>query len=177
MNTITKSTKKRQGQQMTTVERFDFVARMVEYMMQGLHSDQGLAKLMNSSAVTVAKYRPQALKMISITKLDQNNIRQLQIQRAYYRIERLTLDLDSKQEFIDADGVKRSSNLSIKDKMAVHNQITKLEQHLALIAGLNVETKVHVDAKQLVIVRAHPDAVHKALNPSNVIDVTPDTDE
>jgi hypothetical protein len=174
LNSNTKTIKRKPGQVMGRTERIDFVGDMIEHMMQGLYSDNKLAKMLDVDRRTVVKYKPQALKLISITKLDQNNIRQLQIQRAYYRIEQLIQDLNSQYEYIDAEGKPHKAKLSIKDKMAVHNQITKLEQHLALIAGLNVETKVHVDSKQLVITRAHPDAVRKALNPETVIDVTPD---
>lgn len=149
----------RPGQQMLAAERVEFVAKLVEIMLTGLYSDNKLAQMLKADRTTVNKYKPAALKLITAAKLDQSNIRALQVQRAYNRIERLTLELDDK-------------HLTVKDRMAVHNQITKLEQHLALITGLNVETKINVDHKKLVIVRAHPDSIKKALG-RKVIDVDP----
>lgn len=158
---VTSLVKHKSGQQMLAAERLEFVGSLVEIMLQGLYSDNQLSKMLKADRRTVNKYKPAALKLISAAKLDQGNIRALQVQRAYNRIERLTLELDNK-------------NITLKDRMAVHNQITKLEQHLALITGLNVETKINIDHKKLVITRAHPDAIKKALNPHQVIDLTPE---
>jgi len=136
------------SQQMTSPERADLIASLVEHMLKGLYSDNKLAELCQVDRRTITRYKPAAIKIIGATKIDRANVRALQIQRVYTRLERLNAEFETE--------------MTLKERMAVHGQITKLEQHLALITGLNVETKINVDHKQLVITRAHPSAVKKA---------------
>ena len=83
--------------------------------------------------------RPTADELIGKMKLDRNAIRVLQIRRTYQLIEGLMTDLKG------AD--------TIKEKSMLYGNIFKFSSHLALITGLNVETQVNVDQKQLVIIR------------------------
>lgn len=141
--------KRKQGQQLTADEKADLLADLVEHMLKGFYSDNKLAQLCNVDRDTIRRYKGSASKIIASTRIDRNNIRALQIQRVYTRLEALNTELEDKK-------------LTVKEKMAIHGQITKLEQHLALITGLNVETKVNVNQRKLVIVKAHPKAVEKA---------------
>lgn len=143
---------------MTATERSDLLADLVDHLLAGVYSDNGLAKLCKVDRDTVKRYKPAAFKIIANTQVDQNQIRTLEIQRTYTRIDTLYKELDQKK-------------LSVKDKMAIHNQIAKAESHLALITGLNVQTTINVNRKQLVITRAHPADVKKAKKEAGVIDV------
>lgn len=135
------------GQKMTISERQELIGCLVDELTTGMYSDRELSRKLNVGRSQIVKYKPYALKLIATTKIDRPSIRVLQIQRVYNRIEQLN------NEF--------QPNQSIKDKMSIHNQLTKLEQHLAMIAGLNIETQININQKQLVITRANPKDVRK----------------
>jgi dsRNA-specific ribonuclease len=143
-------TLKSDGQRLNIAERTELIADMVESMLAGYQSDRQLSEDLKISRPTIGKYKQYALQLIASTKLDQPQIRALQLSRLYQDLENLTIEL-------------QAPDLTVKDKMSIYNQRSKINQQIALVSGLNIETKVNVDAKKLVITRAHPDAVRQAI--------------
>lgn len=146
--------KRKNGERLTRQERDDLIIELVKCLQNGHTSTYELAQLLKISGPTVDRLRPMADKIIINTLPDRNTIRALEIQRTYRMIEKLSLAFDGEKKY-------RPSH---KMRMDISARILGFSKHLALITGLNVETKVNVNQKQLVITRAHPDAVKKALN-------------
>lgn len=159
--TATNSITKTQGQGLNVEQRNDLVANLVEEMLKGYQSDRKLSTILKVSRKTVVRYKHLAMKLIAAAKLDQPQVRALQMQRLYQDMENLTTEL-------------KAEGLTVKDKMSIYNQRAKINQQIALIAGLNIETKINIDHKKLVITRAHPDAIKKALHPQQFIDIESD---
>lgn len=131
---------RQRGQQLTAAETNVLIAKMIDYMTEGLMSTNALSKKLGVSRRTVDRYRPLADDVIGRQKINRNAIRNLQIRRTYELIEMLMQDL--------------KAAVSAKDRSAYYSQIFKFSSHLALITGLNVETQVTVDPTKLVIIRA-----------------------
>lgn len=133
-------TKQKTGQRLTNAKRLVVIAKLADHLTQGYYSTNELAKMTGLTRKMIDTYRPMVDEVIGKQKLDRNIIRSLQLKRTYNIIEMLMNDL------------KRCE--TIKDKTLIYNQIAKFSSHLALITGLNVETHVNVDHKQLVIIRS-----------------------
>jgi hypothetical protein len=139
MNPTTGITKKKAGQQLLNAERDVIISKLIDKLVEGLHTTNALSIELGVSRDTIDKLRPLADELIGKMKLDRNAIRVLQIRRTYNLIETLMADLKGCE--------------TIKEKSMIYGQIFKFSSHLALITGLNVETQVNIDHKQLVIIR------------------------
>lgn len=128
------------GYRLTNAKRLVVIAKLVDQLSKGYYSTNQLAKMTGMTTKMVATYRPLADEVIAKQTPDRNVIRNLEIKRTYQIIEMLMQDLARTTED--------------KIRIGYYNQIAKHSQHLALITGLNIETQVTVDQKQLVIIRA-----------------------
>lgn len=149
METELSITPKKRGQQLQNAERLIVIAKLVEELSNGYMSTYALSKKLRLNRATIEAYRPLADKLITETRLDRGVIRNLQVRRTYKLIEMLMDDLKK----IDSTPLDVSTKMATKSK--IYSQIAKFSQHLALITGLNVETQVNVNPKQLVIIRAN----------------------
>lgn len=152
METTGTTSKRKQGQQMLTNEKMALTDKIYEEMEQGYHSINALSERLGVNRTTIRRYKPFAQKRFEAVKVNRAAIRTLEISRANRHREWLMNEL--------------AGCTSIKDKVAVSNQITKVSQLIALLSGISVEAKIthYNDPKQLVIVRAHPEAVKKTLH-------------
>lgn len=149
MNNMTGSIEKgKRGQQMTNTKRFVVIHKLLEYLSESYYTTGKLAKLTGLSYKTVETYRPFVDRLLAERRVDRNTVRNLQVNRTYKMIERMVLDLDDIEAHIKDVGRK------IQLKATIYGQIVKYSSHLALITGLNIETQVNVEQKQLVIIRA-----------------------
>lgn len=146
------------GHKLTKREREELIIKLVDLLTTGYKTDSELAEQLQISRVTLNTLKPFADELLAVTADTQNVIRNQSIARVNRQIERITKHLE--------DG-----KLTFKEQMFAISTFTRLQSHLAMITGLNVETKINIDHKRLVVIRAHPDAVHKAI--SNEIEVTP----
>ena len=153
-------TPRKRGEQMTIAARNVLIAKVLDYMSEGVMSTRELAKRTGVSRPTIDRIRPLVDEIIGRDKIDRNIIRNLQIRRTYELIEMLMNDLKLCQ--------------SIKERSIIYGNIFKFSSHLALITGLNIETQVNLDAKQLVVIRpAKRDAREAETAPTDgAIDVT-----
>lgn len=149
MNMDNTPAKRPVGQRLTKGERDQLLVDMVGLLQTGYATNRQLAATLHVNPKTAEKLRPLADQIIAQDTPDRNIIRNLSVRRATTMIERLVNKLD---------------DLSLSDELKVHDKIVKYSQHLALITGLNVETKINIDHKKLVITRAHPDALRKAID-------------
>jgi hypothetical protein len=141
MNTPVPVLDQKQGHRLVNTQRVVLIGKLIDVLCEGYHSTTSLSKKLNVSRDTIETYRPAADQAIAKLKLDRNVIRNLQVQRTYKLLEMLMGDL--------------KGCTTVKEKTLIYNQIYKFSSHLALICGLNVETQVNVDQKQLVIIRAN----------------------
>jgi hypothetical protein len=151
MQTTEAIAKRKQGQQMLTDEKMALTDQIYEEMEQGYHSINALSERLRVNRTTIRRYKPFAQKRFEAVKVNRAAIRTLEISRANRHREWLMNEL--------------TGCTSIKEKMSVSNQITKVSQLIALLSGISIEAKVtqYNDPKQLVIVRAHPDAVKSTM--------------
>lgn len=141
---------------MTIASRNVLIAKVLDLVSEGIMSTRELAKRTGVSRPTIDKIRPLVDEIIGRDKIDRNIIRNLQIRRTYELIEMLMNDLKTCE--------------SIKERSIIYGNIFKFSSHLALITGLNIETQVTVDHKQLVIIR--PQNAPQEATEGDVIDVT-----
>lgn len=146
---------KDQFEKLTTDEATELIADLVDALLHGYVSDNQLSKDLKVSRTTIVRYKAKALKIISSTEIDQPQIRALHLQGLYQDLEELTMMLNEAT--------------SIKEKTSIYNQRNKVKQQIALISGLNVETKINLDHKQLVVIKSHPEAYRKTLEEQNRI--------
>jgi hypothetical protein len=125
---------------LSVARRVVLIGKLFDAMTEGYQSTNALSKRLGVSRPTIDRYRPVVDDLITKTKLDRTQIRNLELQRAYKIIEMLMDDLNKSVEH--------------KDRIGYYNQIAKHSSRIALITGLNVETQVTIDQKQLVIIRA-----------------------
>lgn len=149
--------KRKHGERLTKAERDDLIIELVKALQNGHTSTYELAKLLKVSGSTVDRLRPMADKVLLTTLPDRNTVRALEIQRTYRSMERLAMKLSNEK-------------LALDSYLRIDKSMQGWSKHLALITGLNIETKVNVNQKQLVITRAHPEAVKKALNGDNDVE-------
>jgi hypothetical protein len=152
------------GYQLTTDQRHNLINDLMDILLEGYQSDHQLSERLGYSRNTIAKYKKFAIKLLSKNVMARPQIRALQLSRAYQDIENLTKEL-------------QQPNLTISDKMSIYAQKNNVNKHIALIAGLNIETKVSVDHKQLVITRANPEETRKIVESGNVTVEAVDTNE
>ncbi len=133
---------RKQGTRLTKIERQQLLLDLIDALQSGYMSKLSLARKLNVSRQTIDSLLPEAEAVFATVTKDRNIIRNLQVQRTYAMIDRLSTKLD------DPDKPP-----SLKEELAIHDKIIKYGQHLALITGLNVETHINVDHKQLVIIR------------------------
>jgi len=132
---------KTRGQQLTIATRNILIAKVLDLVSEGIMSTRELAHRTGVSRPTIDRIRPLVDEIIGRDKIDRNIIRNLQIRRTYELIEMLMSDLKGCE--------------TIKERSIIYGNIFKFSSHLALITGLNVETQVNVDHRQLVIIRPH----------------------
>lgn len=142
--------RRKRGQRLSKAERDDLIIELVKHLAARYDNTHQLAKRFNVDETTIDRLRPVVDKIIANSIPDRNIIRSLEISRTYEMMGKLA-DMFEKAK-------PENSKLNITHAMLGWSK------HMALITGLNVETKVNVNQKQLVITRAHPDAVKKALN-------------
>lgn len=147
------------GKRLSKAERDQLLIDLINLLQTGYATNHKLAELLKVNDRTVAKLRPVADQIIAMNTPDRNIIRNLAVSRATKMIERLVGIVENTE-----------TPLAIDKELKVHDKIVRYSQHLALITGLNTEVHVNVDAKKLVITRAHPSAVKKALKETNAID-------
>ena len=133
---------RKQGTRLTKVERQELLLGLIDALQSGYMSKLSLARKLNVSRQTIDSLMPEAEAVFATVTKDRNIIRNLQVQRTYAMIDRLAGKLDNEEHLP-----------TLKEELAIHDKIIKYGQHLALITGLNVETHINVDSKQLVIIR------------------------
>lgn len=138
---------RKQGTRLTKIERQQLLLELIDALQSGYMSKLSLARKLNVSRQTIDSLLPEAEAVFATVTKDRNIIRNLQVQRTYAMIDRLSTKLDDEEH-----------KPSLKEELAIHDKIIKYGQHLALITGLNVETHINVDHKQLVIIRPAQDA-------------------
>lgn len=142
-----------QGRNLTKAERDDLIVSIVTRLQKGYASNYRLARDLKVNDRTIQKLRPMADAIITEQIPDRGIIRSLEIAKTYEMVAYLADLLEKEKDH--------------KRKMDISRSMLGWSKHMALITGLNVETKINVNQKQLVITRAHPDAVKKALNGDN----------
>lgn len=133
----------KQGQSVATDVKLMYLFELRDMMEQGFTSITKICEAFNISRDTASNWRKQALLL---TAKDDNGftregIRNIQIGRIQYMIERLQVDLE------------KTTDVDVKVKL--HDRIVKYYDSLARITGLNseVQINVHTQLKPLTIVR------------------------
>lgn len=141
METSVKPLKRKRGKQLSTVEKMDLTEHIARLMDDGTVSVHGLATLLNVNRTTVKRYKPYAQRLYGKVNIGSRVYhRNLQIQRMYAMIERLTVDLELA--------------MTTKDKALLHSQLVKYYHLMALLSGIIHDTKEQsIDHRQLVIIR------------------------
>lgn len=141
------------GKALNKAESIELITDLVELLLKGYISDNQLSKDLKVSRQTIVRYKDDAMKIISSASIDQPRIRALHLQGLYQDLEELTIMLETAT--------------SVKEKTSIYNQRNKVKQQIALISGLNVETKINLDHKQLVIIKSHPEERKRVLEEQN----------
>lgn len=155
--------KPKSGERLTDAKKLTVISKLAEYLSEGYYSTYYLSKMTGLSQKMINKYRPVADELIGKQKIDRNSIRNVEIRRTYKLIEDITKDLEKTEElfsirdndaYSDLNKKRDVMNRKVDIKSKLYGQLIKQAQHLAQVAGINVETHVNVDHQQLVIIRA-----------------------
>ena len=136
-------------------ERVTLTDNIYEAMERGVHSVNGLSKELGVARTTIRRYKPYADKRYEAIKINKPGLRALELHRAMRHREWLIERLEACK--------------TIKEQMAVSNQIAKFSQLIAITGGIGTEAKnvTNIDYKQLVITRSHPDEYRQTLEEQN----------
>lgn len=132
------------GQKLKIPDKIDILLEIRDTLERGYTSTTYLAETYGVTVMTASKWRREALLLVAKDDngYTREGIRNIQIGRMQYMIERLQKDLDSATD--------------VDTKVKLHDRIVKYYDSLHRITGLNTELQVHQhqQLKPLQIVRA-----------------------
>lgn len=134
--------KRAPSQRFTTEEKLELSANLAELLTLGYASTNALARQLNVDNKTVERYLPLARKVLQ----------QLVPSREDYRAEHIARLRNVCQMILD-DLARLGEDGKAYERAALYRVLGQFMGQLALVTGLNVETQVNVDQKQLVIIR------------------------
>lgn len=145
----------KQGQKLPISDKLDYLFELREMLEKGYTTTSAIAEHFGITPPVASAWRKQALQLIQKDDngYSREGIRNIQIGRIQYMIERLQRDLDAATD--------------VDTKTKLHDRIVKYYDSLARITGLNSEVTLHQhqQVKPLQVVMPHTTPVEGELVP------------